>query len=373
MTAADQGASARALARLERRVRRSLGLKAAAARLWESVPAILQIVVAAGVAYSIAHWGLGHEVPVLAVTVTIASLGFNRDARPVRVLQSVLGILLGIALAATIVAVAGRGAWQLVLVLLVVLVVGRLLSSNPAFPVAAALPAALLVLLPDPVGGPFTRALDAAIAGAVALAVTALIPRSPRRIAAKDGAALMSVLVESVGTIVECLRVGDAAAGELALTRLRRTQPLVDAWTTSLDSARAIARISPFLRPRLPELERAERARTAADHAARHLRLIARRCEFLARDGRPRPALAGLVASVGDGVRLLGAEVDDLELTGAARSLLADLAARLGPDAVPGASVGESAVVLQLRPLVVDLLVGTGMSIDDAQDRLSPL
>lgn len=352
---------------------RALQVKQAVRRLWDSAPAIIQIVVAATAAYAIAHWGLGHEVPVLAVTVTITSLGFTRDARPVRVLQSVLGILLGIALAATIVSLAGRGPWQLVVVLLTVLVAGRLVSSNPAFPVAAALPSVLLVLLPDPVGGPFTRALDAVVGAVVALLVTALVPRSPRRIAVRDGAALFSVLVESTGSIVECLRDGDAAAGELALTRLRRTQPLVDAWGVALDSARAIARISPFLRAQLPELDRAARALAGADHAARHLRLIARRCEFLAHDGAARPALAGLVGSVGDGIRLVGAEVEDLELAGAARSLLADLAARLGPDAVPGASVAEAAVMLQLRPLVVDLLVATGMPIDDAQDRLAPL
>ena len=361
------------VAKFERRMRRALSLKAAWRRVIDSVPAILQIVVAATASFAIAHFVLGHEIPVLAVTVTITSLGFNRDARPVRVLRSVFGILLGVALAAGLVAVVGHGPWQLVVVLLVTLVVGRVLSGNPAFAVAAALPAVLVVMLPASTGIPFERVLDAVIGGAVALAVTALIPRNPRRIAAKDAAALFSVLVESTGSIADALRDGDAAAGELALARLRRTQPLVDDWTESLESARAIARISPFLRQTRPELERAALALAAADHASRHLRLIARRCEFLVRDGVARPALAGLIATVGDGIGLLGAEIDDLQLAGQARSLLGDLATRLGPDAVPGASVAESAVVLQLRPLVVDLLVATGMDLDAAQARLAAL
>ena len=361
------------VAKFERRMRRALSLKAAGRRLWESAPAILQIVVAATASFAIAHWLLGHSIPVLAVTVTITSLGFNRDARPVRVLRSVLGILFGVALAAGLVALFGAGQWQLVVVLATVLVAGRLVSVNPSFAVAAALPAVLVVLLPASTGIPFERVLDAAIGGGVALLVTALLPRNPRRIAAKDAAALFSVLVESTGSIAEALRDGDPGAGELGLARLRRTQPLVDAWTESLESARAIARISPFLRQTRPELERAAAALAAADHASRHLRLIARRCEFLVRDGARRPALASLISTVGDGIGLLGAEVENLELAGQARSLLGDLATRLGPDAVPGASVAETAVVLQLRPLVVDLLVATGMSLDDAQARLAVL
>ena len=361
------------VAKFERRMRRALSLKAAGRRLWESAPAILQIVVAATASFAIAHWLLGHSIPVLAVTVTITSLGFNRDARPVRVLRSVLGILFGVALAAGLVALFGAGPWQLVVVLATVLVAGRLVSVNPSFAVAAALPAVLVVLLPASTGIPFERVLDAAIGGGVALLVTALLPRNPRRIAAKDAAALFSVLVESTRSIAEALRDGDPGAGELGLARLRRTQPLVDAWTESLESARAIARISPFLRQTRPELERAAAALAAADHASRHLRLIARRCEFLVRDGARRPALASLISTVGDGIGLLGAEVENLELAGQARSLLGDLATRLGPDAVPGASVAETAVVLQLRPLVVDLLVATGMSLDDAQARLATL
>ena len=361
------------VAKFERRMRRALSLKAAGRRLWESAPAILQIVVAATASFAIAHWLLGHSIPVLAVTVTITSLGFNRDARPVRVLRSVLGILFGVALAAGLVALFGAGPWQLVVVLATVLVAGRLVSVNPSFAVAAALPAVLVVLLPASTGIPFERVLDAAIGGGVALLVTALLPRNPRRIAAKDAAALFSVLVESTRSIAEALRDGDPGAGELGLARLRRTQPLVDAWTESLESARAIARISPFLRQTRPELERAAAALAAADHASRHLRLIARRCEFLVRDGARRPALASLISTVGDGIGLLGAEVENLELAGQARSLLGDLATRLGPDAVPGASVAETAVVLQLRPLVVDLLVATGMSLDDAQARLAVL
>lgn len=360
--------------RLERRIRRQLDAKVAGRRVWESVPAIVQILIAVAASYSIAHYGLGHAVPILAITVTINSLGFTRDARPRRVLESMFGIVLGIALADGLSLLVGKGLWQLLVVLLVVFVAGRALSSNPAFAVAAAVPSALVVLLPSPDGGPFTRSLDGLVGGLVALAVTALVPRDPRRIAVRDGRALFAVMHESMLSIAESLATAEPAAAELALTRLRKSQPLIDAWRTSQDTALSVARISPFLRRFVPELQRHSRVLEAADLATRHLRSLARRSEFLVRDGVHRPALAGVVGEVATAVQLLGGELDDPQLTGAARSLLSDLARRLDPATViPGAGVADQAVLLLVRPLVVDLLGGTGMPLEDARSLLPHL
>ncbi|MBO9577201.1 MAG: FUSC family protein [Microbacteriaceae bacterium] len=359
------------LRRLERRIARSMSLKAIGRRLWESAPAILQIVAAVLAAFSIAHFGFGHASPVLAVTVTITSLGFTRDARPVRVLRSVTGILLGVAVAAGAVQLLGQGWWQLGVLLLVVLVIARIVATDATFAIVAATPAALTVLLPVPDGGPWLRVVDAVIGGAVALVVTILIPRDPRRSSLRDARALYSVLGQAVESVVDGLREGGIGAAELGLARLRRTQPLVDAWSESLDTALAVARISPFLRSRLPELDRQTRALRGGDAAARHLRLIARRCEFILRDGGRHEELADLLAQVGRAIGLLGEELDRLELAGAARSVLRDLGHRLDPATVlPHGSASESAVVVQLRPLVVDLLVASGMPIAEAHGTL---
>jgi uncharacterized membrane protein YgaE (UPF0421/DUF939 family) len=362
------------LRRLERRIRRRLDARAALRRIGDSLPAIVQILFAVAAAYSIAHWLLGHEFPILAITVTISSLGFTRDARPRRVAESVLGILLGIALADGLSLLFGKGLWQLLFVLLVVFIVGRAVSPNPAFAVAAAIPSALVVLIPDPAGGPFTRSLDGLVGGAVALLVTALIPRDPRRAELRDGRTLFSVFDESLDGIVDCLAGARPAAGELALGRLRRTQSLVDAWRISYDTAISVARISPFLRRFLPELQRHGRILEAAVLTSRHLRHVARRCEYLVRDGRARPELAGVVAELATGVRLLGAELDDPQQVGSARSLLTDLARRLDPAVLlPDAGVAESSILLLVRPLTIDLLVGTGMDVEAARALLPRL
>jgi len=358
---------------LERRIRRRIELRQAGVRIVESLPAILQIVAAVAASYAIAHWLIGHATPILAVTVTITSLGLTRDARPGRIVQSILGIVLGVAIAEALALLFGHGLWQLVVVLLVVFVVGRGIWPNPAFAVAAAVPSALVTVLP-PTPDPFGRSLDALIAGVVALLATALIPRDPGRTARRDRRAVFSLFDEGLGSVVAALDDADPAAGELGLTRLRRTESLLQDWAASLETAIAVARISPFLRRHLPALRRESAVRASAELASRHLRTIARRVEFLVRDGEKRPAIAGLLRDVAGALRVIEAEQGDPMAAGGARSLLEDIARRLDPVAVePGASVVDAAVILLIRPLVVDLLIGVGLTPDAARALLPQL
>jgi uncharacterized membrane protein YgaE (UPF0421/DUF939 family) len=362
------------LRRLGRRVRLRAHVRAGTRRALDSLPAALQIVVGAVASYAIARWVFGHAMPLIAVTVLITSLGMARDARPRRVLETAVGVTVGIALSEVIVLALGKGAWQLGIVVFATLVVARAVASNPAFAVAAAVQAVLVVLLPDPPGGPFTRSLDAAIAGIVAIAVTALMPRNPRRAVKRDAAALFSVLKESLDGVVEALALGNQAGAELALERLRRTQTLVDEWSASLETASSISRISPWLRRHRGELAAQAGILAAADLATRHLRTITRRVVTVLADGERQPELAGLMGELANAITLLGAELDDPQLAGAARSALVDLAKGLDPTLLGSdAELRETLIVVLVRPLVIDLLVGTGMPAEDARELLPPI
>jgi uncharacterized membrane protein YgaE (UPF0421/DUF939 family) len=365
-------ASAPGRRRLERLILRRLSLRSSLDRVLHSLPAAAQIGAAAVVAYVIGRYVVGHELPLIAVTVAITTLGFSRDARPRRVLETVAGILVGILLSAALVLLIGRGIWQLALVLMLGLLVGRALSSNPAVAVAAGVQSVLVVLLPDPAGGPFLRGIDGAIGGSVALLATALLPRDPRGTERRDGRELFAVLEEATRSAADALRQGEELAAEVALTRLRGTQKLVDDWTTSLDSAVAISRISPFLRRRLPELRSHGRLLQAGDFAARNLRLIARRIDFLVRDEQPREALAGVLTEAAAALRELREALTTPEALTDARQRLERLAPRLDPVGLTSGEVREAAIVLMIRPLVVDLLTGTGLDADAARALLPP-
>jgi len=352
-------------------MRLRLDAKVVSQRALRSVPAAIQIVVGVLVSYSFAHFVLGHAVPLLSVTVLISTLGFARDARPRRVLESTIGILVGIVLSELIQILVGQGIWQIALVLFVTIVVARAASPNPAFAVAAATQSMLVLLLPAPPGGPFVRSLDALVAGVVALLMTALVPRDTRRIAARDARNLASALSQGMASMLEGVLESNEPAASLAVERLRNTQGLIDNLAVSLDSALAVARISPFLRRQLPELRRQAALLAGFDLAARHLRVIARRLYFLLREGGGRAELAELLGSLALAVDLLGESVDDPGKRDEAATVLRELAPRLDPDTyMPHAPVNESVFVLLARPLAVDLLVATGLGVEDARGLL---
>ena len=207
--------------------------------------AILQIVVATTGAYAFAHYVLGHPAPLLAATVCVSSLGLVRDARPRRVLETVLGMLVGILVAELLLLVAGPGWWQIALALGLTLIVARFLSAQASFAIAAAIQALIVMVIPA--NAPFLRLVDGIVGGIAALLVTALIPRTLQREEVRTGAAVYRAMDSAMSTMAQALRRGDRMRAERGLEKARALQPLVDGWSTSLDSGIAIARISPFL------------------------------------------------------------------------------------------------------------------------------
>ena len=343
-------------------------------RVRASLPAILQIVLAAGIAYAITHYAIGHAVPVLAVTVTISSLGFARDARPRRVLENAVGVVIGIALSEVLLIVFGKGVWQFGVVLLAALVIARFFSPSSAFAVAAATQSMFVMLLPDPSGGPFTRSLDGLVGGAVALVITALVPRDPVGLARYDARRLFTAVQSAFASLVVALRSADVVPADDALASLRSTQPMLDDWAATLDTAVSISRLSPFLRGRGPALAQQTRIRTSVDLAVRNLRVIARRIDTSVADGVPRPEIADLVVGLASAVQVLGESVDSIDRLPIAREALTAVGRRLDPARIlPDAVVGEAMVVLMLRPLVIDLLMATGLEHEAARERLAEL
>ncbi|MFC4242300.1 FUSC family protein [Gryllotalpicola reticulitermitis] len=350
----------------------ALWLRASTRRLAESSPAIAQIVVAAMAGYAFAHWVLGEPTPLLSITVAVASLGFKRDARPVRVLRTAVGMTIGILLSEIAVHLFGVGFWQLALITAVTLAAARFFSAEPGFAATVLVQAMLVVLVPAPVGGPFVRTLDGVIGGVVALLATVLLPRDPRREATRAAKDSLDSFVEVLRMLGTALRDGDIAQSAQALDLARTSQAPTDAWASSLDSALSVARISPFLRRYLPELETQRTLHASMDLAWRNLRVVARRAEYLLRDGVARPAVADIITQLETGAQLLSDSFTDVEQRPAARAIFVALVRRLDPEVVmPTGTARDKGIVMALHPLLVDLLCATGMAQSDAQ-RLLP-
>ncbi|WP_197517370.1 FUSC family protein [Microbacterium karelineae] len=335
-------------------------------RLRDSWVALVQIVLAAAAAFGIAHLLIGHTMPLLAVTVTISSLGLSRDARPSQVLQTVAGMLTGIAISELGLLFLVPGWWELAVVLAVTLVIARFISPSPQFPIAAAIQTAIAFMLPL---GQFTgmRILDGAIGGALALFVTALLPRNPMRAILRDARSVFSDVDRTIARIAQGLRRGDRLRSERALQKARELQGPLAAWATSLESGQAISRVSPFLRSRRMELARLRRMHDAMDLATRNLRVVARRAHYAVEDGEARHEVAAVIEGIQQATTLLAAAVDDVSQERPAQEALRAIAATLDPAALlPRARVGDQSVLTSLRPLVVDLLVAAGEPRGDA-------
>ncbi|MBW9120888.1 FUSC family protein [Microbacterium trichothecenolyticum] len=341
--------------------RARLDLRPQLTRVRGSALAILQITVAATAAWGFAHYVVGHPAPLLAATVTITSLGLVRDARPRRVLETVVGMLVGILVAEGFVVVVGPGWWQLALALGVTLLVARFLSPYPPFAIMAGVQACIVMSLPAT--EPFSRLIDGAVGGIAALAVTALIPRNPRREEARDGHAVFAAADAAARTIVQALRRGDPIRAARGLEKARAIAPRIDEWRASLDSGLAVAAFSPWLRPQRAELRRHHEVLQAMDFATRNLRVVARRAVYLCDDGQRRPVQAEVLAELMRAAELVGESLDDIALQPAAREAVRAVAVRLDPAAIlPDASQGEQNLITAMRPLAVDLLTATGMS-----------
>ena len=340
-------------------------------RVIESAPAILQIVLAATASYAFTVLVLGHANPIFSVTVAITALGFTRDARPRRILSTAIGMVTGIVLSELLLLLIGQGLWQMSIVLLIALTSARFITGSAAFALTVGIQAMLVYIMPAPEGGAFIRSLDGLIGGLTALIFTAIIPRDPRGLANKDANKLFNIFLDSLDALKLAVRNVDVAIVDEALTRVRRSQPLVDNWRLSLDSAIAISRISPFLRKYQDELSGQVRLMRGMDLATRNLRVVVRRVDFLVRDRVSRPYLADLFEQISTATQQLALGLESPEHLHEAQEQFVVIIHQLDPKKFGIADqIREASVLLLLRPLLVDLLCASGMSEDDARAEL---
>lgn len=358
---------------LRRRLALRLRLRQGRLRVRAALVPIAQACLAAGIAYAVAYFGLGHEYPFFAAIVAWITLGFEPFREVRKVAELTIGVAIGVALGDLVVHVIGAGWWQVALVLAASTLLARFIDRGPALTMQAGVQSIVIVGLPAfaATGGPVGRWLDALVGGVVALAVVVLTPtdlrarpRAAARAALGDLRAVLEVLARG-------LQEGSAEDVEEALVRGRASQPNLDEWLSSVRGAADMARVSPRGRGWRPELERLRGGAVLADRAVRSARVVARRGLATVSDGVRRPALAQVVAELAAGTDEL-AEALGAGLT-PPRSHLLEAAGNLDPYQLGEGDWQSQALVLVLRSLAVDLLELAGVGGQEAREALPPM
>ena len=337
----------------------------------------VQMTVAAVGAYIIAERVLGHHGPIFAATAALVSLGYAKGGlRYRRVLEVSVGCTLGIIMGDLLIHVLGPGEWQAAVVLLISLLLARFLDNGAIFTTQMGLQSVLVVLLPPSQDGVFARSLDAVV-------VAYVVPQDPRREPRQDLTVLITEFTRMLSDCSRAVADTDSQLAWHALVRGRQTQPLVDSVRTGLTGSKEIAHASPIYRRHRQEIDELSASIRYLDLAVRNSRVFARRLASVlnrvtladAAVESLSEALADLsdaVLSYGHALRESHAQSRESYLR-QTRNELFSVAERLSPAQMGIRTMEGEALVLLLRPMVVDLLEAAGVSHETAAKHLPPL
>ena len=289
------------------------GRRRARAAFWPVVTAA----VAAGLAWAVAFYALGHTEPFFAPVASWVCLGFNADRQVRKVAELAIGVTLGVGFGELVASLIGTGVPQIMLVIVVAALMARFVDRGHTLTIQAGVQGVVIVALPVvATDGATGRWTDALVGGAFALLVAVLTPGDARRRARQLASASFSDLAQMLDTLAVGIGDGDVERMRDGLAQGRGTQGTLDDWVEVVRNARQAARLSPAARRYVPELARQERASTFADRAMRNARVIARRgmvaVEQGARDDQVADAFAGdgeIFASGMGTIPMLGARL----------------------------------------------------------------
>ncbi|MEE6281921.1 FUSC family protein [Georgenia sp. MJ170] len=354
-------------------VRIRLRARQGARRVQASAFPVLTAAIAAGLAWGIAHYWLGHSQPFFAPVATWVCLGFSSDRQVRKVAELAIGVALGVALGELVAYFTGTGILQIVVVIVVGALMARFIDRGQMLTIQAGVQGIVIVALPaismtDGITGRWT---DALIGGACALVVAVATPGDARRRARQLAAASQGDLARMLRTLASGLRRGDAELVRDALAQGRGTQGVLDEWAEVVRNALQSARISPTARMYVPELARMQRASMLSDRAMRNARVIARRGLVAVQDGSQDEEIAAALERLANGATMLGAALSTGGDVGSARGELVAAVPALDPAAFSRGGWQLQTLVILMRSLTVDLLQASGMSAMEATQVLA--
>lgn len=329
---------------------------------------ILQCSLGAGVSWWLAQALLGHSMPYLAPITAIVCLGLTFGQRWRRVVEVTAGIAMGVFIGSVFAHFFGSGPWQIAVVGAAGMIAASLLGGGALISTQAAVQGIVVVTLVGHPESGFDRWLDALIGAAVALFAATITPASPiekpRDIAARIGTSMASVLEQAVAAY----RTRDLPAATQALYDARESEAELEEFTTATNEGLAVVRHSPLRRRHRPAVREIAEMAAPLDRAVRNIRVLVRRINTaIWREEEIEDELVEVVERIAELMRGMSSDERQAPLW-SWREELIDVGDRT--NAIEMGSLSSAVLIAQLRSIVVDLLEVTGLSYDQARQRL---
>lgn len=342
------------------------------ARLRTKAWAIAQCALAAAVAWLIASDLVGHDTPFFAPIAAVVSLGTSYGQRLRRVAEVTIGVAIGVFIGDLLVLQIGIGWWQLGLIVGLAMSTAFLLDGGQLFVTQAAVQCIVVsTLLPDP-DAALTRWTDALIGGAVALVAATLVPAAPLRRPREQAAVVARKIAGLLRAAADVMANGDADPALDLLADARSTDYLIRELQAAADEGMDVVSSSPFRKRHRGEIRRVAELVDPLDRALRTTRVLVRQTAVAAYHRRPvPPAYPTLCADLADAVEMVAAELAANRMATAARDPLLAVGAATGRVERSDVLAAE-AILAQVRSLIADLLLLTGLDQMESTDALPP-
>jgi uncharacterized membrane protein YgaE (UPF0421/DUF939 family) len=338
---------------------------------------ILQASLAAMIAWWFSRYVLDRPDPFFAPLAAMSAIGVSLERRVRRSLDLVLGVAVGVLVGDLFIAWAGRGTWQIGLVVALAMAAAVLVRGGPVTVLQASSTAVVIAtILPVEGDAAFAigRFLDALIGGFVGLAMTLVLPANPLRQVTRVGSPMIAGLAETLGRLSSALRERDESMASTAMAEAHGLQVSVEQLASVVHASHEIATLAPARWSAREMLMHVETALPYLDAAVRDTRVLARQTlTALQRGDAIPPGLDTAVDECAVAVQALQRSIDSQGDLAAARAA-AIRAAQAATEAVEHTSgmIAQS-VAAQVRSVAADILYATGVTGEDVVDMLPDL
>ena len=335
--------------------------------------AIAQCAVAAGVAWWLAQHVLSHPTPFFAPVAAVVSLGTSYGQRLRRVAEVAVGVALGVFGGDLLVQVIGSGPWQIALVVVLAMTVAVLLDGGQVFTIQAAVQSIVVTTLLANADAAFTRWTDALVGGVVALAAATVVPAAPLRRPREQAAKVLRKVRDLLYAAAEVMSTGDLDPAIDLLAEARSTDHLIRELQDAADEGLDVVASSPFRIRHAPGLRKMAELVEPLDRCLRSTRVLVRQCAVAAYRRQQIPhAYASLAVELAAAVEVVAVELDADRMATAAQPALVAVGIATS-DVERTEDLSSEVVLAQLRAVVADLLLLTGMDSFEATDAIPPV